>query len=338
MYKNLKYLLLFSFFLPLISCGDDTMMEDMMEEEMMEPTLCETSHYEENQFDNVDKTTITYGSAIGASGFLQYLKMDIYSSPDDTLTDKPVMILAFGGAFIAGERGDMEDFARQFAKKGYVAAAIDYRLLSLAGGIPDSVSGLEAAVKASFDMKAAIRHFRKDAANGNPYKIDVDKIFVGGVSAGSIAALNAAMLDEDDVTEAHVLKVINDNGGFEGNSGDAENLSYSSEVAGVFNMSGGVYRLNYIDQDDPPIFSVHGDLDEVVPYGYDFIKLFNIKIIPIYGSSSINDYAASIGLRSELYTVEGGDHSSIYTSTQYAVDQAATEMLSAKFFKQEICN
>jgi predicted esterase len=310
----------------------------MMEEEMMnEPTICETSQYEENLYNDVEKTTVTYGSAIGSSGFLQYLKMDIYNALDDTTTNKPVMILAFGGAFITGERGDMEGFARLFAQKGYVSAAIDYRLLSLNGGIPDSVSGLEAAVKASFDMKAAIRHFRKEAANGNPYNIDESKIFIGGVSAGAIAALNAAMLDEEDVTEPHVLQVINDNGGFEGNSGDAENLSYSSEVAGVFNMSGAVYRLSYINDDDPPIYSVHGDMDEVVPYEYDFVRLFGIEIIPLYGSKSIHDYASSIGLRSELLTVVGGDHSSIYTSNDYAIEQAAAEMQSAAFFKAEVC-
>ncbi len=329
-------------FVPLLllvlnSCSDDS---DMDTNDNMNPAdaICTSNRYLDNEFEEFEVSTVKFGEALNDSGEMQELFMDIYTPKGDDIENRPVMILAFGGAFFTGDRSTMQSFAEQFAAKGYVAASVDYRLtdnfLNLAS---DSLYALETAYKASLDIKAAIRHFRKDAANGNPYNIDESKIFIGGVSAGAIASLNAAIMDDEDLTEQHVIDMVERSGGLEGQSGDAENLSYSSEVAGVLNLSGGIYRLEYLDADDPPVFSFHGDNDNTVPYEYDFVSVLFVDIIPIYGSKSLNDYAEANGFKNQLLTVPGGDHTLIYTSDDFSEYRDQLESLSATFFKEIIC-
>ena len=59
-------------------------------------------------------------------------KMDIYLPDGDTATNRPVIIFIHGGSFYAGDKTqtDCEDFCRAFAKRGYVTASVNYRLVS----------------------------------------------------------------------------------------------------------------------------------------------------------------------------------------------------------------
>jgi para-nitrobenzyl esterase len=299
--------------------------------------ICESKRYEFPLFTEVDITTVKYGSNINTSGVNQDLFMDVYTPKSDTLSKRPAIVLAFGGSFIAGDRKQLSSLATELAKLGYVAACIDYRLLSFLQWPIDSVKGFDIAIKASGDMKAAIRHLRKDAATTNLHKIDSDMIFAGGVSAGAITALQTAYFDASDNTEAHVKAAIDKNGGIEGNSGDAENLKYSSKVQGVINLSGAIYRPYFIDTGEPPVISFHGDADEVVPYGYDFVKPLGIPIIPLYGSSEVNKRANTVNVRTTLVTVKGGGHEDIYSDSKYTADFNGFKQLAFWFNKEIIC-
>lgn len=299
--------------------------------------ICESKRYEFPLFTEVDVTTVKYGSNTNTSGVNQELFMDVYTPKSDTLSKRPAIVLAFGGSFIAGDRKQLSALATELAKLGYVAACIDYRLLSFTQWPIDSVKGFDIAIKAAGDMKAAIRHLRKDAATVNLHKIDPDLIFAGGVSAGAITALQAAYFDAGDNTEAHVKAAIEKNGGIEGNSGDAENLKYSSKVQGVINLSGAIYRPYFIDAGEPPVISFHGDADAVVPYGYDFAKPLGIPIIPLYGSSEVNKRATTVNVRSTLVTVKGGGHEDIYSEPKFAADYNGFKQLAFWFNKEIIC-
>ena len=52
-----------------------------------------------------------------------------------------------------------------------------------------------AASKGIHDLKAAIRWFRMNDELYNEYRIDTDRIYAGGVSAGGIIVVNAAYMD-----------------------------------------------------------------------------------------------------------------------------------------------
>jgi len=227
------------------------------------PLACDGQRYIDDVFNDVSVTTVTYGFNTTVFGTNQNLKMDIYEPVGDTNAKRPVILLAFGGSFFVGSRLTMAEYCEQFARKGYVAVAIDYRLGFL-GTNEEAIAG--AVVRAVSDMKAAVRYFRMDEATDDFYKIHPDYILVGGYSAGAITALHVAYMDETDDINSTVLGVINANGGFEGNTGSMENQSYSSDVFAVYNLSGALQKKEYIDADETePLVSYHGTADNTVP-------------------------------------------------------------------------
>ena len=77
-----------------------------------------------------------------------------------------------GGGFTTGSKSSGERWATLFAKQGYVAVSIDYRLLSATGcgGQPaPSPQCLQAALAAQYDAQAAVRWLR---ANADARRID----------------------------------------------------------------------------------------------------------------------------------------------------------------------
>lgn len=119
----------------------------------------------------------------------------------------PALVLVFGGGWRTGSKEAQVPMAQQIAAKGYVTAAIEYRLS------PEAL--YPAGV---YDIKAAIRYLR---ANADKYGIDPDKIAISGSSAG---ATLAALV------------------GFTGNitkfDGDEGNNDVSAKVQAIIEMDG----------------------------------------------------------------------------------------------------
>ena len=175
---------------------------------------------------------VLYGTArvnIATAPALRELRLDVYE-PDDAPVKggRPALIMAFGGAFHRGNKeADEFDndghrntpvsaYCREFARRGYVAFSIDYRLVQedpdpgstsvfldklnipraridhvrTLLGLPPATSemiwaGMEAACD---DMESAFRFVQ---ANASLYGIDPARIAVGGFSAGARMALSA---------------------------------------------------------------------------------------------------------------------------------------------------
>jgi para-nitrobenzyl esterase len=272
---------------------------------------CDGSRYVQDKFTDTTMTTIKYGNNAtpeytSLPSFNVDLFMDIIQPKNDTLSKRPVIVWAFGGGFVFGARADMRALSQAYAKKGYVCVSIDYRLWSyFVGGPPDSVQLTPIIVGAMHDMKAAIRMLRSTAANGNPYRIDVNNIIAGGISAGAITAMMAAHIDSTDPIRADIRAVINARGGIEGNT---NNLTTSSAVKGVISMSGALPRREWINAGDPPFAACHGTNDPTVAYGYGK----NVYNFYGDGDGTCAPYAASIGVPAVLLTVPGGGHTDIY--------------------------
>ena len=192
------------------------------------------------------------------------LRMDIFTPDNDTATDRPVMILAFPGGFIEGDREDVEDLAVDFARRGYVGVTIDYRLR---GSAPANETEFAvAAYRATHDLFAAVRYVRADAAGSNTYGTRADAIFVGGVSAGGVMSALAAVLDPGDTfSNAGVQTFLDNNGGVFGTVGD--NDSVSSGVQGALVIAGAVLEASHIDSGSAPIHAGHQEFDPIVPCG-----------------------------------------------------------------------
>jgi len=219
--------------------------------------------YKDMIFPNVTKTSdVTYSTANGTT-----LKMDIYEPTGDTASVRPLLIMAHGGSFIGGAKGGDNvcvTICNNYAKRGYVTADIDYRLAADAFDMLDSSKAIEVVLRAIGDGKSAIRFFRKDAYTTNTYRIDTNHIFAGGNSAGAVLFIHVMYLDSTEEAPAAFQTIINNNGGFEGNSG---NPGYSSKMHAVMNLAGGLNVPEFVGPGSGPSYNAHGDADATVPYG-----------------------------------------------------------------------
>jgi predicted esterase len=293
---------------------------------------CDGRRYLLDVFPTVDSVTVIYGQNVNSVGAQQVLKMDIYQPVGDVQTKRPVMVAAYGGGFVFGQRSDMAAFCRAFAKKGYVTVAIDYRLHSILLGFPDSVAIANAAVQATHDMKAAIRFLHKDAKTTNLYRIDSNNIIVGGISAGAITAIQAGILDSTDVIPTWIRSAVTRQGGFEGNSGNA---GYTSPAKAIVSMSGGSFNTAAYDAGDPPMIALHGTADATVPYAYGR----NVYGFYSYGDFNLYQQGRAIGVPVVLRTVQGGGHENLYDGTNAAFTAEFIQFLAQAtvFCKQVIC-
>lgn len=270
-------------------------------------------------FGEAEQTADLSGPDYTPNLFTQKLYMDIYQPEGDAETNRPVIVLAFGGAFVFGTRTDayMVDLCTRYAQLGYVTVSIDYRLtreLALKMVTMDSTAAPRAVLKGTHDMKAAIRFMRKSAlADGNPYGIDPNQIYAGGLSAGAFCALHAAYLDRMDEVPEIIKSYAESHGQVEGMSGSA---SYSSEVAGVISFSGALGDSIWLEAGDVPLVSTHGTADAVVPYGSDSVTILGINY-PVDGSSSIHKRANHVGVRNAFYTYNGASHAPESSSVAY---------------------
>jgi hypothetical protein len=296
---------------------------------------CDGARYITSQYTVNTTMDIVFGNSTTISGNNADLKLDFYEPAGDVAVNRPLIILAFGGSFIGGSRDAMDSYCEYYASKGYAAATIDYRLYD--GSffpLPDSIVMTDEVIKAVSDMKASIRFFREDAATTNQYKIDTNLIFVGGISAGSIVGLHTGMLQETDVIQPFIDSILNENGGWTGNS--STNLQYGAEVAGILNYSGALKWASYIDANDPPVFSVHDDADNTVPYNTDYAQVFGQDIILMQGSGVIHGNAQSAGVQSELITIPNSAGHVSYFNNSLSTDSVL--LRSLEFLYPLVCN
>lgn len=296
---------------------------------------CDGTRYRYRMFSEVEVTYgVIYGANVGSSGSNEELDMDVYLPAGDDVSDRPVVILAHGGFFLAGSNDgvDVVPLCEDLARMGYVAASISYRL-----GI-DNVFDLETSLQESVlrgvhDAKAAVRYFRKThAEEGNPWGIDPNRIVLGGSSAGAFIALHAAYIDDlAEVPEIIDLTQPGLGGGLEGFSGNA---GYPSDVLSIINISGAIGDADWIAEGDVPVVSTHGTADGTVPYGTGDISLLGINVTQVDGSWPVHIRAEEVGLDHRFITFEGAGHVPHMTSdTYYDLTRAAV----MGFTSRQVC-
>ncbi|MCR9171777.1 MAG: T9SS type A sorting domain-containing protein [bacterium] len=317
---KLLQLLTFAFFTSSLSFG--------------QVATCDGSRYASFSYIPSSSTGILYGNATTYGGSNQDLYLDFYEPTGDMAAERPLVIVAFGGSFISGTRQDMDWMCEYYTALGYTAATIDYRLYDgPLFPLPDSVAMTEEVLMAVSDMKAAIRFFKEDAATSNNYRVDTNNIFLGGISAGAITAAHAALLDSNDVIEAYIQPLLASNGGWTGNS--STNTQYTDNVRGVLNFSGALRKSSYVDANDPAVFSVHDDGDDVVPYAAGAASIAGFPIINMEGSFLIDQEAQNAGITTELITFPGTGHVSYFQGSNAVADSVLWE--SASFLYDIIC-
>lgn len=112
------------------------------------------------------------------------VKMDIFRPETPIRTPVPAVLVIHGGAWISGTKADVRSVAQDLAKRGYVAAAVQYRLAPKFKW-PTMVD----------DVQTAVRYVRANAA-----KLGVDPQRIGaiGFSAGAHLSLLLGTRDTRD--------------------------------------------------------------------------------------------------------------------------------------------
>ena len=187
------------------------------------------------------------------------LTMDLYLPEDGGQASRPLLVLVHGGAFVVGDKASLgfPEWGRYFAGLGYVVASVNYRM----GFHLIKKSVARAGYRAVQDVNAAIVRILHDSDENN-YRVDPERVFVAGTSAGGITALNTAFMREDihipvDARDEGSLRAVN------------AHIDTSFSIRAVGNMWGAVENLSILDGTETAILSIHNTGDPVVPFGKD---------------------------------------------------------------------
>ena len=263
---------------------------------------CNSGLFLTNQFSSIMIPDVPYGAAENWLGVNQSLEMNIFTPDDGSTESRPLIVFVHGGAFISGDRSDMNELCMDFASKGYVTATIEYRLgflINIFDICQSNESSFRLAMHRAFqDTRAALRFL---TANAETYRVDTSSIFLGGASAGAISALHAGYLQDNEVEQF----ILDELGGLDEST---NTLTDTYEIDAIISIAGALNEIDYITSGEQiPMILLHGTCDEIVPYGEG--HYFECENIPtVYGTDVIANQAEILGIPSWTETYCGGDH------------------------------
>lgn len=206
--------------------------------------------------------TVTYAVHSGID-----LKMDVYRMPPAACAGPscpaanpgpaPAVLVIHGGAWRSGNRKQLPALNHYLAARGYVVAAINYRL-SPAFRFPDALA----------DVRAALTYLKEHAAERG---VDAGRIVLLGRSAGAHLAAVAGCTAHDPA----VRGVIGYYGPYDLAWGYRQTCKVLDHVTVMQDFLGGdpdtvpeLYReatvVNLVGPDAPPILMLQGEADTMV--------------------------------------------------------------------------
>ena len=233
------------------------------------------------------------------------LKLDVWYQ-HDIKTPQPTLVYIHGGGWIFGSKETSVLQFLPFLEKGWRVVNVEYRMAS------NSLA--PAAVE---DTRCALRWVFRNAKQWN---FDTNKIVLTGHSAGGHLSLITGMLPDGTPLDNQCY-------------GDAKYGDVPMKVAAIFNWYGisdvndliqgpnlknyavmwmgampnaaevarSVSPLTYVRSGLPPILTIHGDKDDVVPYSQ---------------AVRLKEALDKAGVKNELFTVKNGGHGG-FTQVDY---------------------
>lgn len=222
-----------------------------------------------------DESMVVEDDIVYGQGGEETLRLDLARPKGDG--PFPGVLILHGGGWGLGTRKDFRAWMQQAARRGFVAVSADYRL-----AVADADGRVANIFPAQLhDVKCAVRWMR---ANAGKYHIDPKRIAAVGSSAGAQLALRLGL--SSNATELE---------------GDGGHPTFTSAVSAVAHWAGptqmakfhqgtsnevrpfaerylggtpaqqpqrykAASALTYVTADAPPILSIHGTVDEAVPF------------------------------------------------------------------------
>ncbi|MEX0618500.1 MAG: alpha/beta hydrolase [Pseudohongiellaceae bacterium] len=221
------------------------------------------------------------------------LLMDVYSRRD-VESPQPTLVFFHGGFWVAGSKDTQLMALIPWLEKGWNVVNVGYRL-----------GGEAPAPAAAVDGFCALRFIH---ANAERFNIDVDSIVTSGQSAGGHLALSMAMLDEAGFDAScpsgetpEVAAVVNWYGVTDvpdvidgpNRSETAARWFGDMERNQALALAERLSPLNYVNNNLPPILTIQGDADTIVPYAEGV---------------ALHEALQQTAVQNQLLTIPGGGH------------------------------
>ena len=289
------------------------------------------------------------------------LSMDIYEPVDDNAEKRAAVIVCHGGAFVASSKDDFTQksvaYTDSLAARGYVTASLEYRQGVLMSEVEtqdgydeiiDSVDFARTVYKAIQDVHSAVRYFRK---NADELKVDTNKIYIVGNSAGGMLALEniyakskkdfPAYVDKKGATSLGELNEYGETG-------------VGGHANGVVALWGAIHKADLVKNSKVPVFLAHGDSDYVMPFGKghaisdvdrmlgekgNMLKAFkmslNVHTPTLYGSAVVDSILNEGKVYHEFYAPRGfGLKHEFYDATR--TDEDGNEVVYADSVQNKV--
>jgi len=271
------------------------------------------------QNEYVVQANITY---LTASGYES--KLDLYRRR--TTTPQPTLVFYHGGGWIGGTKEASFMSIMPWLEMGWNVVNVEYRMARVALA-PGAVE----------DAQCALRFVVNQAKN---YNIDTNRIVVSGESAGGHLALAVGMIPASagftnicagggftgsDTSIPKVAAIINWYGITDvvDMLGGPNARAYAQEWLGSLANREAVARsvspITYVRADLPPILSIQGDQDPIVPYSQ------NVRL---------RDALVKAGAKAELLPIPGGGHGNFKPEERTRAYQKIREFLAANGLPQ----
>ncbi|MFM8771945.1 MAG: alpha/beta hydrolase [Candidatus Kapaibacterium sp.] len=254
---------------------------------------------------------VLYGTAVRYDGGTDTLRMNIFVPTNDNATKRPLIVWIHGGGFFQGNRADFNTLAETWAKRGYTAVTISYRL-GIHGSLLDppfaydEAEAIRACYRGIQDVRGGLRFLVK---NAGAYGIDTSRCIIGGASAGSIIALHTAYFDTQDPIPAAAGK-ISDAARLSGTfprpalgspDGGLHTDVRTPSIKVVLNIFGALFDLKYLaGAPFIPLFSYHQIDDPVVPCAvnraYHGLSIFSANYPYVSGTCAIEQELKKMGV------------------------------------------
>jgi acetyl esterase/lipase len=220
------------------------------------------------------------------------LKLDIWY-PRDNPNPTPTLVYIHGGGWIFGTKeGSVYQFL-PYLERGWRVVNVEYRM-----------AGNSLAPGAVEDTRCALRWIHRNAAQ---WKFDTSKIVLTGHSAGGHLSLITAMLPkgtpidnrcygDEDLRVAAVVNwygITDVNDLIQGPNLKNYAAMWMGSMPNAAEVAKSVSPLTYVRAGLPPVITIHGDKDDVVPYAH---------------ATRLHDALAKANVPDKLVTVKGGGH------------------------------
>ena len=225
-------------------------------------------------FDDVSvRSDIAYGSSVNFRGLRETRYLDLYVGKGNDAPRSPVLVFVHGGGYrmeTDKTQGYAVHYAREFAKRGYVAVSIEYRRRESAV-MPTRASELPALMDGVEDLNTALGFLRSSARE---LRINPQAMFLAGGSAGGRIAVGMSLYNNE-----------------------LPDWKFNREgVAAAANLWGSPeaeLRWYRVTGDGVPMVIIHGEDDD---------------IIPCRNSLDLAGELERAGIRHELHIIKGARH------------------------------